>query len=192
MNAAARMSRGRTEIEAPEHLLPSCAVRFRLSALGAFLVTLVTIPSAHAVPDVPLDIYLEHLEPLALTWPAEGTVTDGFGYRWGRQHLGIDVGILRSPGVRAAAAGTVTATGYLDGYEGYGNVVVVDVGDGYEMLYAHLATIDAGVGDWLDRDEPLGIAGCTGSCTGTHLHFELRKQGVPVDPAAFLRRGARM
>jgi murein DD-endopeptidase MepM/ murein hydrolase activator NlpD len=170
-------------------LLPCCAVRLRLCALGAFLVTLVTIPPAHAVPDVPLRIYLEHLEPLSLTWPANGTVTDGFGYRWGRQHLGIDVGILRSPTVRAAAAGTVTATGYLDGYGGYGNVVVVDVGEGYEVLYAHLATINVQVGDWLDRDEPLGIAGCTGSCTGTHLHFELRDAGVPVDPAPFVRGG---
>jgi murein DD-endopeptidase MepM/ murein hydrolase activator NlpD len=170
-------------------LLPCCAVRLRLCALGAFLVTLVTIPPAHAVPDVPVRIYLEHLEPLSLTWPANGTVTDGFGHRWGRQHLGIDVGILQSPTVRAAAAGTVTATCYLDGYGGYGNVVVVDVGEGYEVLYAHLATINVQVGDWLDRDEPLGIAGCTGSCTGTHLHFELRDAGVPVDPAPFVRGG---
>ncbi len=122
------------------------------------LVTLALPAPAHAVPDVPLRIYLEHLEPLALSWPADGTVTDGFGLRWGRQHSGIDIGILRAPGVRAAAGGTVTATGYLDGYEGYGNVVVVDVGEGFEVLYAHLATIGVRIGDWLDRDEAIGIA----------------------------------
>ncbi len=162
-------------------------MRLRLGALCAFLVTLISPAPALARPDVPLSVYLEHLEPLTLTWPADGTVTDGFGFRWGRLHSGIDVGILRSPGVRAAAAGTVTATGYLDGYEGYGNVVVVDVGDGYEVLYAHLAAIDAHVSQWLDRGQLFGIAGCTGSCTGTHLHFELRRQGVPIDPAAFMR-----
>ena len=170
-------------------LLPSAAVRPRLGALCAILVTLALPAPAYAVPDVPLRIYLEHLQPLALSWPADGTVTDGFGLRWGRQHSGIDIGILRAPGVRAAAAGTVTATGYLDGYEGYGNVVVVDVGEGFEVLYAHLATIGVRIGDWLDRDEALGIAGCTGSCTGTHLHLELREHGVAIDPAPFIRRG---
>jgi len=158
-----------------------------LGALCASAAVLVAAPPAAAVPDGPLRVYLEHLEPLSLTWPADGTVTDGFGPRWGRMHLGIDVGILRAPEVRAAAAGTVTATGYLPGYSGYGNVVIVDVGEGYEVLYAHLSAADAQVGQWLDRDEPLGIAGCTGSCTGTHLHFELRRDGVPVDPAPFMR-----
>ena len=165
-------------------------MRPSLGALCASLVTLVATLAApapaHARPDVPLGIYLEHLEPLSLTWPAAGTVTDGFGLRWGRPHLGIDIGILRSPGVRAAAPGTVTATGYLEGYEGYGNVVIVDVGEGDETLYAHLAATTVHVGDWLERHELLGIAGCTGSCTGTHLHFELRRDGVPVDPAPLL------
>ena len=155
-------------------------------ALCASSVTLASSPPAHAVPDGPLGVYLEHLEPLALTWPANGTVTDGFGMRWGRPHLGIDIGILRSLEVRAAAAGTVTATGYLAGYAGYGNVVILDVGDGYELLYAHLSVPTVQIGEWLDRDEPLGLAGCTGSCTGTHLHFELRRDGVPVDPTPYL------
>ena len=158
-----------------------------MGALVASFLLGATAQPAAAVPDVPLRIYLEHLEPLALTWPAQGTVTDGFGYRWGRMHLGIDVGMLRSLDVRAAAAGTVTATGYLLGYEGYGNVVLVDVGEGHEVLYAHLAAADVQLGQWLDRGDRLGTAGCTGSCTGTHLHFELRQAGVPVDPAPFMR-----
>jgi murein DD-endopeptidase MepM/ murein hydrolase activator NlpD len=160
-------------------------------ALGALLVTFVFPPSASAVPDGPVDVYLEHLEalsgaPISLAWPAQGTVTDGFGPRWGRMHLGIDVGVLTSRDVRAAAQGTVTAAGYLGGYDGYGNVVTVDVGRGYTMLYAHLAATAVRPGDWLELGEPLGSAGCTGSCTGTHLHFELRRAGVPVDPAPFL------
>jgi murein DD-endopeptidase MepM/ murein hydrolase activator NlpD len=162
-------------------------MRGLVGALVASFLLGATAPSATAVPDVPLRIYLEHLEPLALTWPAQGTVTDGFGFRWGRMHLGIDVGMLRSLDVRAAAAGTVTATGYLAGYEGYGNVVLVDVGERYEVLYAHLAAADVHLGQWLDRGDHVGVAGCTGSCTGTHLHFELRREGVPLDPAPFMR-----
>ena len=160
-------------------------------ALGALLFTLVFAVPAAAVPDGPLDVYLEHLEaldgaPLSLVWPARGTVTDGFGPRWGRMHAGIDVGILTSLDVRAAAAGTVTAAGYLAGYEGYGYVVTVDVGRGYTMLYAHLAAAGVTPGDWLDLGEAFGTAGCTGSCTGTHVHFELRQAGVPIDPWPFL------
>jgi murein DD-endopeptidase MepM/ murein hydrolase activator NlpD len=148
---------------------------------------LVSAPSALAVPDGDLQTYLEHLEPLALDWPADGTVTDGYGPRWGRMHVGIDIGILNSLDVTAAAAGTVTDSGYLAGYEGYGNVVVVDVGDGYSTLYAHLSGAEVAHGQWVDAGARLGTAGCTGSCTGTHLHFELRREDVPVDPAPFLR-----
>ena len=161
------------------------------AALAAILTMLVLASPAGAVPDGPLDVYLEHVDllegaPLELSWPAAGTVTDGFGPRWGRMHLGIDVGILTSLDVTAAGAGTVLETGYLAGYSGYGNVVTVDVGEGMTMLYAHLAAVDVLPGQWLDRGERIGTAGCTGSCTGTHLHFELRQAGIPVDPAPFL------
>jgi murein DD-endopeptidase MepM/ murein hydrolase activator NlpD len=84
--------------------------------------------------------------------------------------------------VAAAAAGLVTQTGYVVGFEGYGNVVVVDVGAGLEMLYAHLTRIDVVVGEWVPAGARVGLAGCTGWCTGTHLHFEVRREGVPIDP----------
>jgi murein DD-endopeptidase MepM/ murein hydrolase activator NlpD len=101
-------------------------------------------------------------------------------------HLGIDVGILRSLDVRAATSGTVTQAGWLTGYEGYGNVVTVDIGGGYSLLYAHLAVASVVPGQWLAAGDPVGQAGCTGSCTGTHLHFELRKHGAPIDPFPYL------
>jgi murein DD-endopeptidase MepM/ murein hydrolase activator NlpD len=125
---------------------------------------------------------------LVLQWPARGTITDGFGPRWGRMHLGLDIGILRSLDLRAAAAGTVERVGWLTGYEGYGQVVVVDVGDGYETMYAHLSRIDVKPGAVLAAGDHVGIAGCTGSCTGTHLHFELHDFGKPIDPMPFLAR----
>ena len=158
-----------------------------IGALAALLTMLTLVTPARAVPDVPLDVYLEHVRPLSLDWPADGTMTDGYGPRWGRMHLGIDVGILRSLDVRAATSGTVTQAGWLTGYEGYGNVVIVDVGGGYSLLYAHLSVAQVIPGQWLAAGDPIGQAGCTGSCTGTHLHFELRLNGVPIDPAPFLR-----
>ncbi len=161
-------------------------LRSSLSALVALLVTLILVAPAGAVPDGPLEVYLEHQEPLSLEWPAQGSLNDGFGYRWGRPHLGIDIGVLASLDVRAADSGTVTAAGWLTGYEGYGNVVTVDSGSGWSQLYAHLSVAHVVPGQWLEAGESIGQAGCTGSCTGTHLHFELRKNGVPVDPAPFL------
>ena len=160
-------------------------VRPLLSALSALLATLVLAAPAHAVPDVPLQLYLEHVEPLSLEWPADGSMTDGYGPRWGRMHLGVDIGILQSLDVRAATSGTVSASGWLTGYEGYGNVVMLDIGSGYSLLYAHLTTSNVVPGQWLDAGDAVGIAGCTGSCTGTHLHFELRQNGVPIDPFPF-------
>lgn len=62
----------------------------------------------------------------------------------------------------------------------------VDLGSGYSVLYAHLAEAYVVTGQWVADGDPIGVAGCTGSCTGTHLHLELRLGGVPVDPAPFL------
>lgn len=123
---------------------------------------------------------------LALAWPAQGTVTSPFGWDGARPHSGIDIGILRSLDVRAAAPGRVTAVGYQTGYEGYGNLVLVDVGRPFDTLYAHLARATVRVGQIVTVGERLGIAGCTGWCTGTHLHFELRRSGRPLDPIGLL------
>ena len=71
-------------------------------------------------------------------------------------------------------------------FEGYGNVVLVDLGDGLEALYAHLSEMDVSVGDIVEIGQKLGVAGCTGYCTGTHLHFELRQDGVAFDPSPLL------
>jgi murein DD-endopeptidase MepM/ murein hydrolase activator NlpD len=123
---------------------------------------------------------------LSFEWPAQGTLTSPFGqdgYRW---HPGLDIGILRSLQVRAAAAGVVTAAGYIPGYDGYGNAVVVNLGGGFSALYAHLSQASARVGQQVSPGQLLGTAGCTGWCTGTHLHFELRYRGRAMDPTPLM------
>ncbi len=125
---------------------------------------------------------------LSFSWPAEGTITSPFGrdgYRW---HPGLDIGILRSPTVRAASPGRVLRAGYVPGYEGYGNVVLLSLGDGFSALYAHLAWPLVAAGERLETGQRLGIAGCTGWCTGTHLHFELRYRNRAVDPTLLFAR----
>jgi murein DD-endopeptidase MepM/ murein hydrolase activator NlpD len=119
---------------------------------------------------------------LAFQWPAQGTITSPFGqdgYRW---HSGLDIGILSSLDIRAASAGVVTNAGYVPGYAGYGLVVVVALRDGFSTLYAHLSRTLAKPGDEVLPGQLIGIAGCSGWCTGTHLHFELRYRGVPMSP----------
>lgn len=126
--------------------------------------------------------------PFAL--PLRGRLESGFGYRWGRLHAGIDISVLDTDRVGAALAGTVAKVGYQDRYAGYGNIVLLRHGDGFATLYAHLARVDVKVGERVDRRELLGRAGCTGSCTGQHLHFEVRILGKPVDPMPYLKHVA--
>jgi septal ring factor EnvC (AmiA/AmiB activator) len=116
-----------------------------------------------------------------LIWPVSGVVTSGFGYRWGRLHAGIDISAPAGTPVRAAAAGTVIYAGWMGGY---GNLVVIDHGGGLATAYAHLSSI-WGAGS-VSQGQGIGAVGCTGSCTGNHLHFEVRVNGQPVDPFGYL------
>jgi murein DD-endopeptidase MepM/ murein hydrolase activator NlpD len=123
---------------------------------------------------------------LSFLWPASGTITRGYGWDGGEWHPGIDIGTLQSLDIRAAAPGVVESVGYAAGFEGYGEIVLVDVGYGFETLYAHLSRADVQPGQLVDAGESLGLAGCTGYCTGTHLHFELRLRGEAMDPALLM------
>ena len=149
------------------------------SALAVLVTSLVAAPSASARTDAP--------ERLQMVWPAQGTLTGSFGeWRGGRRHAGIDIGMLRTLRLRAVTAAVVKQTGYVGGYEGYGMIVLLDLPGPYTALYAHLSDVGVRPGQKLRKGERLGFAGCTGSCSGTHLHFEVKKRGVPVNPLAFL------
>jgi murein DD-endopeptidase MepM/ murein hydrolase activator NlpD len=126
--------------------------------------------------------HLTRSQLLEFAWPAEGTVTTPFT----AYHHGLDIGMLISLDVRAAAPGKVVSVGYVTGFEGYGKIVAVQVTPEVMTLYAHLSSLRVHSGQEVSKGELLGIAGCTGYCTGTHLHFEVRRNGVAVDPRQFL------
>jgi len=118
--------------------------------------------------------------------PLKGPFESPFGYRWGRLHAGVDIAVLKTNRVHAALDGVVVKTGYQESYGGYGNVIVIRHRPGFVTLYAHLASIEVRPGERVTRGEEIAHAGCTGSCTGTHLHFEVRVNGRPVNPERFL------
>jgi murein DD-endopeptidase MepM/ murein hydrolase activator NlpD len=117
-----------------------------------------------------------------LIWPVSGVVTSGFGWRWGRMHEGIDISAPTGTAVRAAASGSIVFAGWMGGY---GQLVVIDHGNGLATAYAHLSSIWIGGGS-VSQGQGVGAVGCTGSCTGSHLHFEVRVNGSAVDPMGYL------
>ncbi len=118
-----------------------------------------------------------------LVWPCDGVVVSGFGLRWGRMHEGIDIGCAFGTPNRAAASGTVIYSGWLGGY---GNLVVVDHGNGLSTAYAHATTLLVGVGQSVSQGETVSLVGSTGNSSGPHLHFEVRVNGQAVDPLLYL------
>ncbi len=115
-------------------------------------------------------------------WPVSGVVTSGFGWRWGRMHEGIDISAPAGTPIRAVAAGTIIFSGWMGGY---GQLTVIDHGNGLSTAYAHQSAIYVGGGS-VSQGTVIGAVGCTGSCTGNHLHFEVRVNGSAVDPMGYL------
>jgi murein DD-endopeptidase MepM/ murein hydrolase activator NlpD len=118
-----------------------------------------------------------------LIWPVSGPITSPFGWRWGRMHQGIDIGVPSGTPIHAAAAGTVIYCGWE---EGYGNFVVIDHGGNLATAYGHQSSIAVTCGETVAQGQVIGYSGCTGHCTGPHLHFEVRIDGNPVDPMGYL------
>ena len=116
-------------------------------------------------------------------WPINGSVTSPYGYRWGRQHTGIDIDGYTGQPIVSSKEGTVVMAEY---YSGYGLTVVVDHGGGVATLYAHQSRTAVSNGESVEQGDILGYVGCTGSCTGDHLHYEVRINGSPVDPMDYL------
>jgi murein DD-endopeptidase MepM/ murein hydrolase activator NlpD len=118
-----------------------------------------------------------------LSWPVSGPVTSGFGSRWGRMHEGIDIAVGEGTPVHAAASGTVIYAGWM---EGYGNLVVIDHGNGLSTAYGHNSSLASSMGQSVAAGEVIAYSGSTGHSTGPHVHFEVRLNGSPVDPLGYL------
>lgn len=116
-------------------------------------------------------------------WPVNGPVVSGFGMRWGRMHEGIDIAVPSGTPIRAAKAGSVTLAAPTGGY---GNYTCIDHGGGLSTCYAHQSSFAVSSGQSVGQGEVIGTVGCTGSCFGDHLHFEVRVNGAAVDPLGYL------
>jgi murein DD-endopeptidase MepM/ murein hydrolase activator NlpD len=116
-------------------------------------------------------------------WPLNGAINSYYGPRWGRMHTGIDIDGVSGDPIVASKEGQVILAQY---YSGYGNAVIIDHGGGVATLYGHLSKFEVSSGQSVPQGEIVGLVGCTGSCTGDHLHFEVRINGSPVDPLKYL------
>ena len=116
-------------------------------------------------------------------WPVNARITSAFGMRWGRMHQGIDLGVSTGTPVRAAADGVVKSAGWSGGY---GRLLVIDHGGGWETYYAHLSEFRVAKGDIVRKGQVVARSGNTGRTTGPHLHFEIRRDNKPLDPLRFL------
>lgn len=115
--------------------------------------------------------------------PFEGMVTSQFGFRYYRDHNGIDVDLEVGDPVKSAFSGMVRVA---KNYTGYGRVVVVRHYNGLETLYAHLHRIKVKPGDLVEAGDIIGLGGNSGNSTGSHLHFEVRYKGRPLNPASII------
>jgi murein DD-endopeptidase MepM/ murein hydrolase activator NlpD len=126
-------------------------------------------------------------------WPVQGRLTSFFGQRMdpfgghGSFHSGIDISIPSGTPVVATAGGVVKMT---ERHYGYGNLVVLDHGNGLETYYAHLSRYHVIPGQRIARGEMVGYSGMTGRATSPHLHYEVRLSGAPVNPYPYLRAAA--
>ena len=118
-----------------------------------------------------------------LIWPVSGPVTSPFGYRWGRLHAGIDIGVPYGTPIHAAASGTVVLAGWTGGY---GNYTCIDHGGGMATCYGHQSSYAVSGGAQVSQGQVIGYVGNTGHSFGAHLHFEVRINGNPVDPLGYL------
>ncbi len=115
-------------------------------------------------------------------WPTAGKVTQNPVW----YHMAVDIANRDAPDVLAADSGRVIVAGFPD-RQGYGNRVIVDHGNGYQTLYAHLAAIYVTEGQNIGRGAAIGKMGSTGRSTGMHLHFEIRKDGALQNPLGYLK-----
>jgi murein DD-endopeptidase MepM/ murein hydrolase activator NlpD len=153
-------------------------IQAQLQAAAQEQAAAQTVPPAETVPAGPTEESAS-----GFIWPVNGPITSPFGMRWGRMHEGVDISAPSGTPIRAANAGTVAIAAPTGGY---GNYTCINHGGGLSTCYAHQASYAVGVGDSVSQGQVIGNVGCTGSCFGDHLHFEVRVNGAAVDPMGYL------
>jgi murein DD-endopeptidase MepM/ murein hydrolase activator NlpD len=123
--------------------------------------------------------------PLVVTSPFGARVDPFFGRM--ATHTGVDLRETTGAAIHATAAGKVTTAGWKGGY---GNMVEIDHGNGMSTRYGHMSSIAVEVGQSVEARDVIGRVGSTGRSTGSHLHYEVRVDGEPVDPTRFLNAGS--
>lgn len=149
------------------------------------VVETIGVGTYSAMPNDPDTVYFGY--PLtgsgSMGWPVDGGwVSDSFISD--RNHKGMDIAAPEGTEIYAAADGYVVSAGWNSG--GYGNVVMIEHLDGYATVYAHMIAVYAGEGQYVTKGQLIGFVGNTGNSFGDHCHFEVRYQGICLDPAAFL------
>ena len=133
--------------------------------LGAWRIAVQKIPFAH-----PLNENFQY--------------TSGFGPRWGTMHYGTDMAAKHGSAILATADGVINFAGWE---KGYGKLIKIKHDFGYETRYAHLSKISVSVGQRISQGDRIGKMGNTGRSTGTHLHYEIRRNGKPINPMKYIR-----
>ncbi len=118
----------------------------------------------------------------SFVWPASGTLSQSYRF----YHKAIDIATSHGNPILAADGGTITVSGWPDN-SGYGNRVIIDHGNGYSSLYAHMSRVAVVAGQSVNRGDVIGYVGSTGRSTGPHLHFEIRAGGGLQNPLNYLK-----
>jgi murein DD-endopeptidase MepM/ murein hydrolase activator NlpD len=183
--------------------LLNSAQRQQTAALDAVQVTIneeaqneqaLTAQSQQLTQALQADTQVSHSAPgvavsaTGLIWPVRGPITSPFGPRpsLGGFHYGIDIGAPTGTPIHAAKAGVIAS---VNCGSGYGICTIIDHGGGLTTLYAHQSRTASVAGEQVAQGQVIGYVGCTGFCTGPHLHFEVRINGVPHNPILYLPGG---
>ncbi|WP_125154186.1 M23 family metallopeptidase [Clostridium rectalis] len=128
--------------------------------------------------------YNSNINKEQATVVSRGAVSSGFGMRWGRMHNGIDLAAPMGTPIYAVLSGKVIFSGWQNGY---GNVVKIDNGDNIVTIYGHCSKLFVKEGHTIEKGNKIAEVGSTGRSTGPHVHFEVRKNGVPQNPEGYLK-----
>lgn len=173
------------------HMLEEGETLYRVSIMyGTTVEELIAVNNISDYTDIPSGTMLRipgAVVSSGLVWPLPGKISSGFGKRGRRYHWGIDIPAPSGTPIRAAADGLVLiSSDGMRGYSGYGRIVVVEHGGGLSTLYAHNSRNDVRPGTCVRAGETIAEVGATGNATGSHLHFEVRNNGKPVNPLNYL------